>query len=294
MNEQHPQLDYSDLYKFYVSLGIAVIVIPLVLYAYILIRDPKMLSQITYDTLSEYTKTILETKLQAFVLWNSKFLIIQFIALAIGISFLWIGLNQWKERQSIKNKLEEKGLKDTENSEDQTDKMKIEYEDISDVEDNSEKSDSAENNHSEHYSRISQYRLIERSAYEYIKKKYSSRFYFKRNQKLNGILLDCVAISKSNGSDRIFEFSYFTSWESVEMRLAKACGKIMQYARQYQVILHRHVRAVLVIIVPEKNYQETKSKIFSQTCAAPSAYDIMVLSKEKICSEFVNDDMNFL
>ena len=89
------KLQYDNLYKFLVSLGIVLIVLPVAALVFLFNMEPILISQTDYDLLSDFSLQMIATRNKLTSYFISIFPWVAGILICIGIVVLLIGIFKW-------------------------------------------------------------------------------------------------------------------------------------------------------------------------------------------------------
>lgn len=89
------KLQYDNLYKFLVSLGIVLIVLPVAALVFLFNIEPILISQADYDLLSDFSLQMIATRNKLTSYFISIFPWVAGILICIGIVVLLIGIFKW-------------------------------------------------------------------------------------------------------------------------------------------------------------------------------------------------------
>ncbi len=95
------RVEYDNLHKFYASLGIILIVVPIAIALYVISKDCELLSEREFAELSSYSKGIIVLKNQWLNCFFSWFPICAALSISGGSIFLACGINQWDRTQNL-------------------------------------------------------------------------------------------------------------------------------------------------------------------------------------------------
>ena len=256
------KLQYDSLYKFFISLGITMIALPLAVGAYLVTSAPILISQVEYDALSQYSQQVLVYKemvtssLQNIYPWLAPAFIL------IGIVLICHGIIKWKPIQkNIDKKLDSEAtiqelqlMKMT--SKEIDDKFKSEIqEDLSadTTATNSSITDIKEN-------QIIKYKEIEEKCYSYLMSKYSKEYTFKQNVQMGKHRYDIIGVSQRDNLDLIVEIKY---WKSVvdSRRIYDLFHRITVAGINYETITQRNYQPLVLIVTSKESLPQIERMI---------------------------------
>ena len=94
------KLQYDSLYKFFISLGIVMIALPLAVGAYLITSDPILISQAEYDALSQYSKQVLVYKEMVTSMLQNIYPWLAPIFILLGVALICHGIIKWRPVQN--------------------------------------------------------------------------------------------------------------------------------------------------------------------------------------------------
>lgn len=253
------KLEYDNLYKFLVSLGIVLIVLPFAALFYFYNSNPILISQIEYDSLSTYTIQLINSRndlLSAFIKvfpWvAAAFILLGAVSLVYGI-IKWFGvqkkLDKKLDAESTKKTLEELKASEEEVSE----KIKKETEEL--APNNESASPTSEISENDKYPRIKaleKYYEIEEKCFNYLTAKYSKTFDFKRNIRIGNAYYDFVGVSNKEEDDLIYEIKYCRQITGMSPRLYKTFNEMYDMGLKYQTVTHRNFKCIVIVVTPKE------------------------------------------
>lgn len=261
-------LEYDNLYKFLVSLGIILIAFPVVALVYISSTEPILISQTDFDVLSQFSLQMIDNRTKL-----ADFLVVVFpwasiISIALGIILLVCGIIKWI---SIQNKLDTKldaettiqtlNLLEMSNKE-VADKIEEETKEAAEI--NSENQEVLSVN--SQTNSINKYMEIEDLCFSYINKKYTRKYDVKRNIRIGKYSYDFICVSKYDNIDLIMDVKYWKSAMGVSKRLHDMLGRFYDSGINYETIAHRNFRCILIIVTAKDQlpYLETNIERYRQ------------------------------
>ena len=258
------KLEYDNLHKFYVSIGVTCIILPFVIMFFLLKGEVQIISTEEYNHLSRYSSEMIAFRERILNIINNKYaiyilLIILLLLILTGVFLLIKGLKGWTKTQKeydtilkmnrIEQELNIKKLNATEILEKTVNEVN---------EDNHPK---ANNNHHNIQESLSRYMFLE-SAYldQYLPTSFKKRHFIERNIRVDCNEFDAIAIDKNGFIDSIFEIKCNTVPLPSE-HLQRLIQRFIESAEQYAEKRNRIVKCVLVFISNEKTINYTKRKI---------------------------------
>ena len=252
------KIEYSDLNKFLVSVGVALMTIS-ILIIWLFFREPfdLLLEQKTIDNLTETAKTIILTR-QGQV---SYFLcIIPWVALILfllGLTSLIIGLIRWlkkqrllDERDELTNKKLQKELEKLSEKE-VVDKAETEYKQT--VDEQAQPAESkTETSDKEQF--VKSYLQVEQTISDKLKLFFSDKYRVLTNYRLKHFEYDIILNAPLKlDTDKLIEIKYYPN--GVTSQYIRETLIRMEIAKGfYQETMQKPVKPVLIIVLPENKY----------------------------------------
>lgn len=254
------KLKYDSLYKFIVSIGIVIIILPFIfLYGILNNNDIVLIKENEINQLTNTAKEIisLEQNYKYTILSNPiTFCIITTIFVISGLIIVVYGIVQWKNKvqkyedrsRELSNKLLEKQIKDLTNEE----KEEKIIEDIETLETENKSKYLSDNIKKQ---QISKYVNIQESVYKSIRKEFKDYKIFEE-VRIEKQMYDCIALDNSSyyAYDYIFEVKYFTTINLIKGKIKVLEELIMKEKLHYYENSKRYAKIVLIIIV--ENFTE--------------------------------------
>lgn len=253
------KIEYSDLNKFLVSLGVALITIS-ILVVWLFFREPfgLLIEKKNLDNLTDIAKTIILNR-QGQV--SQLLHIIPWVALGlflIGLTSLIIGLVRWlkkqrllDERDELTNKKLKKELEKLSEKE-VVDKVKAEYIQTVEEEPTVIETKAEETTAKEQF--VKSYLNVEQKISDKLKLFFSDKYRILTNYRLKNIEYDIILNSPLKlETDKIIEIKYYPN------------GVTSQYIREtlirieiaksfYQDTMQKPVKPVLLVVLPENKF----------------------------------------
>lgn len=286
------KLEYDNLYKFLVSLGIVLIVLPFAALFYFYNSNPILISQTEYDSLSSYTlqlinsrNELLSTFIKVFPWVAVVFILLGFVSLVYGI-IKWFGvqkkLDKKLDAESTKKTLDELKADDKEVNE----KIMKETEEISNSNENASPTwEISENVKHPQIKAMEKYYKIEDKCFNYFTAKHSKAFDFKRNIRIGNIYYDFIGVSNKDSCDLIFEIKYYRQAAGISPRLYKTFNEIYDMGLKYQTVAHRNFKCIVVVVTPKEHLPRLEN-IVDTYCKAhrdnASKIEIKCMSEESL------------
>lgn len=254
------KLEYDNLYKFLVSLGIILIALPLAAMIYFYNINPILISQTDYELLSEYSLQMITNRNQLLSTFIKAFPWFAAISILIGVILIICGIYKWffiqkKLDKKLDSETTIKALDELQASvEEISEKVKKETEEIDDLEDNNEmQHNNLEQDKHPRIKALEKYYEIEDLCFNYFAKKYIKNFDFKRNIRIGNTYYDFIGVSLNDEPDLVFEVKYCRQAAGMSPRLYQTFGKIYDMGLKYQTVAHRDFKCIVVIITPKEH-----------------------------------------
>lgn len=251
------KLEYDNLYKFLVSLGIILIVLPLGALVYFYNTNPILISQIDFDLLSEYSLQMINSRNELLSIFIKVFPWFATASIIIGIILIICGIIKWF---GVQKKLDKK--LDAETTKKTLDELQASKEEVNEklkketVDSNNESIFSSENSAVSKNSQLKameKYYEIEELCFNYFAKKYSKKVDFKQNIRIGNTYYDFIGVSKNDDPDLIFEIKYCRQAAGMSPILYKTFDKIYDMGLKYQTVAHRNFRCIVVAVTPKEH-----------------------------------------
>ncbi|MEL1256232.1 hypothetical protein AAEO57_20795 [Flavobacterium sp. DGU38] len=252
------KIEYSDLNKFLVSVGVALMTIS-ILIVWLFFREPfdLLIEQKTIDNLTETAKTIIITRqgqvslLLCIIPWVSLILFL------LGLTSLIIGLIRWlkkqrllDERDELTNKKLQKELEKLSEKE-VVDKAETEYEQTVD-EQTQPTEPKTEANTKEQF--IKSYLQVEQTISDKLKLFFSDKYRVLTNYRLKHFEYDIILNAPLKlDTDKIIEIKYYPN--GVNSQYIRETLIRLEIAKGfYQETMQKSVKPILIIVLPEDKY----------------------------------------
>lgn len=249
------KLKYDSLYKFIVSIGIVIMILPFgFIFGILNKNDTVIVSQNEINQLTNTAKEIIYLEQDYKYLILSKpilFSTITMILFLIGSVIVIYGIIQWKDKvqkyedksRELSNKLLEKQIKSL-TLEEKEEKIK------EDIEEEKIEIKAKNSNVMIHKQRIDKYMDIQETVYRSIRKQFNNYKIFEE-VKLENQIYDCIALDNSEYAlhDYIFEIKYFSSIKSIKGKIKSLESKMLEKEMLYYENSKRYARTVLIIVV---------------------------------------------
>ena len=256
------KLRYDSLYKFIVSIGIVIIILPFIfIYSILNNNETIFVSENDINQLTNTAKDIilLEQSYKYIILSNPIiFIIIVLVSSIVGFLIVMYGIIQWKDKvqkyedksRELSNKLLENQIKNL-TTQEKEEKIK------EDIEIQSNKSNNLLNKQ-----QISKYINIQEKVYKIIRREFKNYKIFEEVS-LEKQKYDCIALATSDYAsyDYIFEIKYFSTIKSIKGKIKKLELTMIEKELLYYDNSKRSAKTILIIIVDnfsEKDQLENK------------------------------------
>ena len=257
------KLEYDNLHKFYVSIGVACIILPFVIMFFLLKGEIQIISAEEFNHLSRYSSEMIAFRERILNVINNRFAIMVLFAILIllilaGIFLLFKGLRGWTKIQNEYDTILEMKRKEQELNIKKLNPTQILEKTVNEVnEDNHPKS----NNNYNIQESLSRYMFLE-SAYldRYLSAPFKKHHFIERNVRIDNNEYDAIAIERNGFVDSIFEIKCNTVPLPFE-HLQRLILRLLENAEQYAKKRNRIVKCVLVFISNEKTINYTKRQI---------------------------------
>lgn len=250
-------LEYDNLYKFLVSLGIVLIVFPVAVLVYLFNVDPILISQTEYNELSEFSLQMLENRNRLTAFFISGFPWIAGGLIFLGLVLLVCGIRKWIGLQKkLDNKL------DAETTIQKLNLLQMTKQEVTaKIEEEAKAEEQEETNNSElpssnssanaQLNRIKKYIEIEDLCFNYFNKKYSREYTFKQNIRIGRHEYDFIGVSKKDNIDLVVEVKYWQVAMGISRRLYDFLDHFYEAGINYETIAHRNFRCIVVLVTPK-------------------------------------------
>ncbi len=252
------KLEYDSLHKFLVSLGIILIALPFVLLFYLLTGDVILISKLEYEGLSEYSQQALAQRERITSCLETCLPWVTIVLIAVGILLIIIGIVRWRKVQNnldvlIEAEATQKSLEASEMKNSEI-LAKTVTEVTDDTADGNIESTTAQD-------KIMKYMEIEDAYFaNFIPRKWKNQYYFKRNLRIGKYEYDCIAVSKRDNIDLIFELKYWRGQRTVAS-YKRVFDQLYQAGYNYETLQHRNFRCILVIVAPKDEIKKHKERL---------------------------------
>ena len=281
------KLQYDSLYKFFISLGIVMIALPLAVGAYLITSDPILISQAEYDALSQYSKQVLVYKEMVTSMLQNIYPWLAPVFILLGVALICHGIIKWRPVQNnIDKKLNSEATIQELQLMEMTSKEidnKVKSEIQEDISADTTAANGSITDIKE--SQIIKYKEIEEKCYGYLISKYSKEYAFKRNVQIGQHCYDVIGVSQRNNSDMIVEVKY---WKSTvdSRRIYDLLHRVTNARINYETITQRNSHLLVLVVTSkealpkiermiELRLQRIDTKIFDRVVVKCIAEDIL-------------------
>ena len=254
------KLQYDNLYKFLVSLGVVLIALPISALIFLTNGTFPTISQSEYEALSEYSIQNLQQRQFIISLIINFLPILSIILCIIGAILIIVGLRKWYQIQKIldsqttaETKIKEFEVAKMSNVEMITEKIR-ESEEISNNVVDSSNNDTTRpaSSYSKEHQRLLKYAEIEDKFFEHgIPKYMKKRYIYKRNLRIGKFSYDTVAISLKTSTDIIYEVKYWDRKPQNDL-VHQTLKRLHSSGVNYEKEKLRDYRCILAIVVPQQ------------------------------------------
>ena len=248
-------LQYDTFYKFIVSVGIVLIIAPLVCLHYLASGSYDIImTQEEANILSEFSSNLLNTKVKYVHIFYKYLPFICIVFIAIGLLCVVCGCLKWFQIQETLDQITKLDLEEKElhiqNMSAQEIAEKVINEDLENHE-NSNSDFQTSPSYSIASARIRRAFEIEDACYNYLKNKLKHKYNVHQNVKVGDCEYDIIASSKYDNIDLLYEIKYWRNPVS-EATLVHLINQSQKQGISYETIVHRNFRFVILIVCNEK------------------------------------------
>lgn len=269
------KLEYDNLYKFLVSLGIVLIVLPLAALIYFYNASPILISQLEFESLSQHSlqminnrNELLSTFVKIFPWFAGASLLFGLILIICGI-IKWFGVQKKLDKkldfETTKKTLDELQVSE----EDVNEKIKKESEEATNNSESTFPSSNTDTPKNSKLKAMEKYYEIEEQCFNYFTIKYSKKFDFKQNIRIGNIYYDFIGVSKNDDTDLIFEIKYCRQAPGMSPLLYKTFDRMYDMGLKYQTVAHRNFKCIVVVVTPKEHLPRLEN-IVDTYCKAHS------------------------
>ncbi len=251
------KISYENLYKFYVSSGVVLVVAPFFSMFFVLNSNVQLVKQADYEELTELSKILIDFKLRLVTAVQDYCLPAFVLMFILGIYLLCKGLSGWKGNQL---ELDEQTKLNTMHAQ----KMLEEgsKEDISRKEELIQNERETASIKTKYYSLKSKYEIkdywdAQRRFFEKVifrrlsKDKYIVEF----EKRISGTYIDGIAISKDGSMDIIYEFKWWHNYINTDA-IDKSALRLKNTVEAYRGLTRRECEGCVVIALPRDYIEE--------------------------------------
>ncbi len=255
------KLEYDNLYKFLVSLGIILIVLPVAVWVYVCTVNPILISKQEFELLSEFSLNIINTRSRWTTVFIYVFPIVAVISVVVGAKLFHDGLSKWINVQNnLDKKLDAEATMQTLTLLEMTSKEVAEK-----IEEEVKESDESASEHTGTMTytvsktSIDKYMQIEELSSKYIERKFLGLYDFKRNIRIGHYGYDIIGVSKNSNIDLVVEVKYCREVKAYTRNFMYFMEKCVQAGRNYEAIAHRNFTCLLFVVMPRQEVEKFKS-----------------------------------
>ena len=248
-------LKYDSLHKFFVSLGIFFIASPFILLLVVLSKDITLISKENFEALSIYSQKQIQYQDYWINIFSEYFLLGVIVSIVLGVIILLFGIRKWSKVQDdldAVNAATRLKLELEANSMMPSDKMRNAAEEIQ---------ESIEGNSLQQQDGIMRYLDIEERYFSWmLSAQIKQRYFINRNVRIDKYEYDCIAISKRDNIDRIYELKVWKSNPNPVL-LRKVFERLYNSGVSYESITCRNFKCILVIVAPRNILEEIEQSV---------------------------------
>lgn len=247
------KLQYDSLYKFFVSLGIVLIILPFALLVYLMNREPILISRVDFCALSGYSHQMIGNQMELTSYFLKIFPIFGAISFSLGCGSVAYGVYKWN---GVQGDLDKKI--NAEATIQALDAMKMTAGEIKDKEKNEVEEGNENIRESGPMSQdgvespILKYREIEDKCYAFFERKYGKKYDFNRNIRMGKYNYDFIGVSQLDNVDLVVEIKYYKFAAGNSRRLYDVFERFSGAGVNYETIAHRNFRCIVVVVTPKE------------------------------------------
>lgn len=248
------KLQYDDLYKFLVSLGMVLIILPIAALIYLFNAEPILISQVDFDLLSAFSLQMIANRGALVSYATAVFPWVAGALMSIGVGLLCCGVKQWiGVQKNLDKKLDAEATMQTLNllrmsHEEIAAKMKEEASEATAIERPSGAGPLTDDAHSK---MMNKYSEIEERCFGFFFKEYAKKYTFERNIRMGRFDYDFIGVSQLDNTDLIVEIKYFRAAINVK-RLYDVFEHIHDAGVNYETIAHRNFKCIVIVVTPKE------------------------------------------
>ena len=280
------KLQYDSFYKFLVSLGLVLMIVPFIGVYYLLnYSNENLLTVNKYTELSQKSFGIIEKKENILNLFLTLAPYIFIFTTILGIFLLIYGIIKWKnlqkeidEQTTIKTKVERTQLEKLTANEVL---QKIESEEEINTKDKKQI-----------YNRIQDTIMVEGFCFEYLSNQLSKDYIVEQNVRIDNSIFDIVALSKKNKNDLIYEIKYYR--EKPDLHKYKyILDRLEKLKEVYEKSMNKTCEATLLIIISSSSYERITRYLKNyQNQVLNSNIKIEYLKISQITENYINESVS--
>lgn len=255
-------LEYDSFYKFFVSLGIVLFLLPIAIAVFHYFAEPILISQNEFEALSDFSINMINQRIKLSTMVNVAFPWIAIISPALGLLFFIIGLFKWRHQQKVLDnkiaaeaKIQQLTVLQMSNAEVFEKVEKEVKEDL--VIEKQDRQATIDNNRS----RIKKYYEVEDLCFDFFVKKYHNKYDFRRNIKIRRCEYDFIGVSQTDNIDLLFEIKYYNNPNVINLH--SILSRLNASGVNYESVVHRNYRCFAVFVTTTEQLQRLKSIVES-------------------------------
>lgn len=284
------KLQYDNLYKFLVSLGIVLIIVPVAALAFLLNMEPLLISQVDYDSLSDFSLQMIANRNEITSYFISVFPQFAVAFIVAGVSVLIIGIVKWV---GLQKNLDKKSFADTKAALQALNALTMSKAEVILKADEEVKEAAVIESptlpfppdESARLSAIDKYIKIENLCFNYFTKRYAKKYSFERNIRIGKYCYDFIGVSKLDNIDLVFEIKYIKVAAGNSRRIYDIFERAYNSGTNYETIAHRNFKCVVVIVTPKEELPRLEN-IIEAYCKAhrenASRIEIKCMAEESL------------
>lgn len=251
------KLQYDNLYKFLVSLGIVLIILPVAALIFLLNMEPILINQVDYDSLSEFSLQMMANRNEITFYFISVFPRFAVGLIVAGVGVLIIGIVKWV---GLQKNLDKKSFADTEAALQALNALTMSNAEVISKADEEVKEAAVIESSTSPFppdetarsSAIDKYIKIENLCFNYFTKRYAKKYSFERNIRMGKYCYDFIGVSKLDNIDLVFQIKYIKVAAGNSRRICDIFERVYNSGTNYETIAHRNFKCVVVIVTPKE------------------------------------------
>ena len=313
---------YDSLYKFLVSIGLALIALPFIVIGLMYGIEPTLISATDYIALSRYSKDELLARESVRNHFVSNFELVLFIFVGVGLILIILGIYLWvkahrlsvrKETLNVENQelnnqklfndlypMSEKEVLQEVNDEVEKDEElnisvtldenasfdNIEVPDYTPEDWETRRQRKEEERRQRTETAVSEYMIVEDAVFDKIKSDLGSEYDYKRNVRSLGTSvysMDVIAVPKAGNTDLLYDIKYYKYPKRSTTGFAFQILKNWQIREEYEKTFERKAKSILIIVVSTENEDEA-IRCFDKLIPQydPSEFEVKYMTFEQL------------